>query len=142
MASVPIEDPVGALVPHSLKQPIIGRSAGPLAGRSFMVKDLFAIEGQKVSNGNPDWYAAAAPATRTAPVIQRLLDAGASLTGITICDEFFYSVLGTNHHYGAPLNIRCPGRVTGGFSRGPPAAGAARLSGLAPRSPTRGAVRG
>ena len=42
-----------------------------------------------------------------------LLDAGASCTGITICDEFFYSVLGTNVHYGAPVNIHALRHVTG-----------------------------
>ena len=112
MLTVPADDPVGALVPHNLKEAMAGKSSGPLAGRSFMVKDLFAIKGHKVGNGNPDWYAAATPAKVTAPVIQRLLDAGASLTGITVCDEFFYSVLGTNVHYGAPVNVRAPRHVT------------------------------
>jgi amidase len=98
MSKFPPDDPVNALVPHTLKEPRAGSGKGPLAGRSFMVKDLFAIAGHKVSAGNPDWYAAASPATETAPAIRRLLDAGATLTGITICDEFFYSVLGTNIH--------------------------------------------
>jgi amidase len=64
-----------------------GRGSGPLAGLSFMVKDLFAIAGLKIANGNPEWFALASPAAETAPVIQRLLDAGATCTGITICDE-------------------------------------------------------
>ena len=53
MISVPLEDPVDALVPHTLKEPLLGRDAGPLAGLTFMVKDLFAIAGRKVCNGNP-----------------------------------------------------------------------------------------
>ena len=57
-----------------------------------MVKDLFAIKGHKVSNGNPDFYEHATPATETAPVIERLLKSGASCTGITVCDEFFYKL--------------------------------------------------
>ena len=81
-----------------------------------MVKDLFAIEGRKAGNGNPNFYQHATPARDTAPVINRLLEAGASMTGITICDEFFYSVLGSNAHYGQPVNSRAPGRVTGGSS--------------------------
>ena len=91
MISVPSNDPVGALVPHTLKEPLLGHEEGPLAGLSFMVKDLFAIKGHKVSNGNPDFYEHATPATETAPVIERLLKAGASCTGITVCDEFFYN---------------------------------------------------
>ena len=64
MLTVPANDPVGALVPHTLKEPMPGKSSGPLAGRSFMVKDLFAIKGHKVCNGNPDWYAAASAGDR------------------------------------------------------------------------------
>ena len=141
MLTVPADDPVGALVPHTLKEAMAGKSSGPLAGRSFMVKDLFAIKGHKVSNGNPDWYAAAAPATATATVIQRLLDAGATLIGITICDEFFYSVLGTNIHYGAPINVRSPRHVTGGSSCGSTASVAAGLCDFALGSDTGGSVR-
>ena len=44
-----------------------------------MVKDLFAIAGRKVANGNPDFYAHAKPAPETARAIRRLLDAGAIL---------------------------------------------------------------
>jgi len=106
-----------------------------------MVKDLFAIEGRKVSNGNPDWYAAASPAKETAPVIRRLLDAGATLTGITICDEFFYSLLGTNVHYGTPVNIHARRHVTGGSSCGSAAAVAAAMCDFALGSDTGGSVR-
>ena len=94
MSSVPARDPVHALVPHTLTEPLAGSGSGPLAGLSFMVKDLFAIAGRKVGNGNPSCYEHAAPATETARAMVRLLDAGASCTGITVCDEFFYSVLG------------------------------------------------
>jgi amidase len=141
MPSVPVDDPVGALVPHTLKEPMPGASSGPLAGRSFMVKDLFTIEGHKAGCGNPDWYAAAPPAKATAPVIQRLLAAGASLTGITVCDEFFYSVLGTNIHYGTPINVRAPSHVTGGSSCGSAAAVAGGLCDFALGSDTGGSVR-
>ncbi|HSM19877.1 MAG TPA: amidase family protein, partial [Hyphomicrobiales bacterium] len=106
MVSVPGNDPVHALVPHTLEEPLMGANEGPLIGLTFMVKDLFAIKGRKVSNGNPDFYEHASPASETAPAITRLLQAGASCTGITICDEFFYSVLGTNAHYGQPVNAR------------------------------------
>ena len=118
MPEIAVADPVGALVPHTLQQQISGSGSGLLAGRTFMVKDLFAIEGRKVSNGNPDWYEAASPAKETAQAIRRLLAAGATLTGITICDEFFYSVLGVNIHYGTPVNTQALRNVTGGSSCG------------------------
>jgi amidase len=141
MIEVPSEDPVRALVPHTPKEPLAGRGEGPLAGKTFMVKDLFAIEGRKVSNGNPDFYAHATPATETAPVVRRLLDAGASLNGITICDEFFYSVLGANVHYGQPFNPRAPRHVTGGSSCGAAAAVAASMCDFALGSDTGGSIR-
>ena len=141
MPAIPVADPVGALVPHTLQEPIEGSGKGPLAERTFMVKDLFAIEGRKVSNGNPDWYAASSPAKKTAPALRRLLDAGATLTGITVCDEFFYSVLGTNVHYGTPVNIPALRHVTGGSSCGSAAAVAAAMCDFALGSDTGGSVR-
>jgi amidase len=141
MIAVPTTDPVGALVPHSLKAPLTGLGSGPLTGRNFMVKDLFAIAGQKVGNGNPAWYAQTQPAMETASAIQRLLDEGAACTGITVCDEFFYSLLGTNVHYGTPVNPSAPGRVTGGSSCGSAASVAAGLCDFALGSDTGGSIR-
>jgi amidase len=141
MSPFPPEDPVHALVPHTLEKPLTGSGEGPLAGLSFMVKDLFAIDGRKLSNGNPTFYEHAAPAQMTAPAITRLLEAGASCTGITICDEFFYSVLGTNAHYGQPVNARAPEHVTGGSSCGSAAAVAASMCDFALGSDTGGSIR-
>ena len=141
MAKFPPDDTVNALVPHTLKEPLAGSGNGPLAGRTFMVKDLFAIKGYKVSIGNPEWYAAASPAAETAPALLRLLEAGATLTGITICDELLYSVLGTNVHYGAPVNIHALRHVTGGSSCGSAAAVAAAMCDFALGSDTGGSVR-
>jgi len=106
-----------------------------------MVKDLFAIKGRKVGNGNPNYYEHATPAQETAPVITRLLEAGASCTGINICDEFFYSVLGTNAHYGQPVNTRAPEHATGGSSCGSAAAVAASICDFALGSDTGGSIR-
>ena len=141
MISVPAQDPVHALVPHTLTEPLAGSADGPLAGLTFMVKDLFAIAGRKVGNGNPAYYAHAVPASKTARAIVRLLDAGASCTGITICDEFFYSVLGSNVHYGQPINPRAPKHVTGGSSCGSAAAVAGELCDFALGSDTGGSIR-
>jgi amidase len=141
MSKFPPDDPVNAVVPHTLTEPLAGSGKGPLAGATFMVKDLFAIAGHKVSAGNPDWYAAASPATETAPAIRRLLDAGATLTGITICDEFFYSVLGSNVHYGTPVNTKALRHVTGGSSCGSAAVVAAGMCDFALGSDTGGSVR-
>ena len=141
MIAIPKNDPVHALVPHTLVAPILGAPEGPLAGRTFMLKDLFAIEGRKTGNGNPEAYEAALPAKETAPAVATLWGAGASLTGVTICDEFFYSVLGTNAHYGQPVNPRAGRYVTGGSSCGAAAAVAAQMCDFALGSDTGGSIR-
>ena len=78
MADVKIPaDPVGAFVPHNITEPIMGAADGPLAGRTFAVKDLYHIAGRKLSNGSPDYYDWSEPAPATSGAVQQLLDAGA-----------------------------------------------------------------
>ena len=74
-------------------------------------------------------------------MVEKLLAAGATITGKTICDEFFYSVAGMNAHYGTPANIRAPGRIPGGSSSGSAAATAAGVCDFALGSDTGGSVR-
>jgi amidase len=97
-------DVAGAFMPHNITEPILGSGSGPLAGKTFAVKDLYHIAGHKLSNGNPDYYDWVEPKTKTSVAVQQLLDAGADIVGITVCDEFFYSLSGDNAHYGAPKN--------------------------------------
>lgn len=134
-------DPVGAFVPHNITEPIMGAAEGPLAGRTFAVKDLYHIAGRKLSNGNPDYYDWVEPKAKTSGAVQRLLDAGAHIVGITICDEFFYSLSGDNAHYGAPQNLRAPGRMPGGSSSGSAAALTAEMCDFTLGSDTGGSVR-
>jgi amidase len=128
-------------VPHDLKAPIAGAPTGALAGLTVAVKDMYDIAGERTGAGNPDWLANAKPATAHAGAVQRLLAAGATIVGKTICDEFFYSVAGMNAHYGTPVNVRAPGRIPGGSSSGSAAAAAAGACDLALGSDTGGSVR-
>src|SRR3954467_13538554 len=105
-----LPDTVGAFCPHGRFE-IAGAAAGPLAGRSFAVKDLYDIEGRVTGAGNPRWLATHAPAQRTAPPVVTLLAAGATMIGKTITDELAYSLNGDNIHYGTPRNTRAPDRV-------------------------------
>jgi amidase len=131
----------GFFVPHDLKVPLKGAANGPLAGLSAVVKDMYDIAGERTGAGNPDWLANTKPATAHAAAVEKLLAAGATITGKTICDEFFYSVAGVNAHYGTPANIRAPGRIPGGSSSGSAAATAAGACDLALGSDTGGSVR-
>ena len=130
-----------AFVPHDLPQPLLGRTDGPLRGLTFAVKDMYAILGQRVSGGSPAWLAAQSPATANSAVVQRILDAGGTVIGKTVCDEFFYSVVGANYHYGTPLNPRAPLRVPGGSSSGSASAVASGACDAAIGSDTAGSVR-
>jgi amidase len=81
------------------------------------------------------------PAAAHAAAVKKLLDAGATIIGKTICDEFFYSVSGANAHYGTPANLRAPRRMPGGSSSGSAAATAAGACDLALGSDTGGSIR-
>jgi len=130
-----------AFVPHDIERPIKGAAAGPLAGLTVAVKDMYDIAGERTGGGNPRWLETHPPASRNAAAVQRLLDAGASVIGKTVCDEFFFSVTGANTHYGTPVNPRAPGRLPGGSSSGSAAATAAGACDFAIGSDTGGSVR-
>jgi amidase len=128
-------------VPHDLEAPIAGSATGPLAGLTAAVKDLYDIAGTRTGGGSPEWLAAQPPARSHAAAVAKILAAGATVTGKTICDEFFFSGSGINAHYGTPANVRAPGRIPGGSSSGSAAAVAADACDFALGSDTGGSVR-
>jgi amidase len=128
-------------VPHDLAAPLAGAVGGPLAGLTAAVKDMYDIAGARTGGGSPEWLSAHEPAVRHAGAVAKILDAGATIVGKTVCDEFFYSVTGANAHYGTPFNIRAPGRLPGGSSAGSAAATAAGVCDFALGSDTGGSVR-
>src|SRR5205807_5334965 len=103
MGLAALADPLNAFCSHSTAR-LQGARAGPLAGLTFAAKDLFDIEGHVTGAGNPDWLALHAPASRTAPVVQRLIVNGADMIGKTHTDEVSRGILGENVHYGTPVN--------------------------------------
>jgi amidase len=130
-----------AFVPHDVAEPIPGSPDGPLAGLTAAIKDMYDIAGYRAGAGNPDWLESSEPAKAHSEAVQKLLDGGATITGKTVCDEFFYSVTGANAHYGTPINPRAPDRLPGGSSSGSAAACAAGACDLALGSDTGGSVR-
>ena len=130
-----------AFVPHDLAAPLKGAAQGPLAGLSAAIKDMYDVAGTTAGCGNPTWLETHAPATTTAGAVQRILDAGATVIGKAICDEFFFSVTGANFHYGTPVNPRAPGRLPGGSSSGSASAVASGACDFALGSDTGGSVR-
>ncbi len=131
----------GAFVPHDVAAPILGRPGGPLDGLTVAVKDMYDIAGERTGGGCPAWLETQSPALLNAVAVARVLDAGATVIGKTVCDELFYSVSGINAHYGMPANPRAPGRIPGGSSSGSAAAVAAGSCDFALGSDTGGSVR-
>ena len=131
----------GFFVPHDIAAPIPGAPQGPLAGLTAVVKDMYDIVGERTGGGSPDWLAAQRPATVHAAMVANILDAGATIVGKTVCDEFFFSVAGVNAHYGTPINPRAQGRIPGGSSSGSASATASGACDIGLGSDTGGSVR-
>jgi amidase len=115
--------------------------AGPLAGLTFAVKDLFDVAGYPTSAGSPHMLALSGVKTRTAPVVHTLLEAGARFIGKTITDELAFSMNGKNAHFGTPVNGAAPDRIPGGSSSGSAAAVSHGLCSFALGTDTGGSVR-
>lgn len=118
-----------------------GAGDGALSGDTLAVKDLFAIEGQIVGAGVTAWARDAPIEQSTASAIQRLLDAGAALTGLAQTDQFAYGIAGINDDYGTPLNAQAPDRVPGGSTSGPASAVAQGLVTVGLGTDTAGSIR-
>lgn len=114
---------------------------GELSGLEFALKDLFDVAGRRKACGNPDWQRSHEAASAHSAVLEKLLNAGARLNGITITDELAFSLKGCNIHYGTPRNPAAPGRVPGGSSCGSAVAVAAGLVDFAIGTDTGGSVR-
>jgi amidase len=134
------DDPVDAFLDYdAVAMP--SAASGPLAGLSVAVKDIFDVAGYPTGCGSPIKRAESPVHTASAPIVRRVLDAGAAFIGKTHTDELAFSLNGQNMHTGTPVNIRAPGRIPGGSSSGSAAATAAGLCDFAIGSDTGGSVR-
>lgn len=122
------------------------RAAGivrsPLEGVPVSVKDLFDVAGEVTTAGSAV-LRDAAPAARSAPVIERLIAAGAVIVGRTNMSEFAFSGVGLNPHYGTPKNPwdRASARIPGGSSSGAAVSVTDGMAFVAIGSDTGGSVR-
>jgi allophanate hydrolase len=110
----------------------------PLWGVPFAVKDNLDVAGMPTTAACPG-YAYVPEAT--APVVQRLLDAGAVLLGKTNLDQFATGLVGTRSPYGTPRNPFDPLRAPGGSSSGSAVAVAAGIARVALGTDTAGSGR-
>jgi amidase len=115
--------------------------SGALNGLTFAVTDLIDVAGTRTGGGNPHRLHAQRPAAASAPVVEALRAAGATLVGKTITDELGFGLEGVNVHYGTPVNPPSPGRIPGGSSSGSAVAVAGRLVDFTIGTDTGGSVR-
>lgn len=134
------DDDVGAFVAYDAVE-VAHAADGPLAGLRLAVKDIYDVAGYPTGCGSPIKLAESPVHSTSAPIVRRMLDAGAEFVGKTNTDELAFSLNGQNMHTGSPVNVRAPGRITGGSSSGSAAAMAAGLCDLAIGSDTGGSVR-
>jgi amidase len=122
----PAEDPCNAFIRFCRAN---GAADGPLAGKTVGLKDNIRLAGVPMTNGSrllqhfvPDV---------DATVVERLLDAGAVITGKLNMDDFGFAGTGETSAFGCVRNPLAPEFSAGGSSGGSGAAVAAGMVDLA-----------
>ena len=110
----------------------------PLKGQTFAIKDNIDLAGTPTTAACP---AFSYTPTRSAFVVQRLIDAGAVPIGKTNLDQFATGLNGTRSPYGVPRNFYNPAFISGGSSSGSAIAVAAGLTNFALGTDTAGSGR-
>jgi Asp-tRNA(Asn)/Glu-tRNA(Gln) amidotransferase A subunit family amidase len=116
-----------------------GERLGPLHGVPIVLKDNFDTADFPTTAGTP--ALAVHRPTRNAPVVQRLLDAGALILGKANMQELAFGPTSNNAAFGPVRNPYDRSRIPGGSSGGTAAAVAARLAPAGLGTDTGGSVR-
>lgn len=91
------------------------QTEGPLAGRTFAVKDNIDVAGMPTTAGCPAYRYEAAESN---PVVAALVAAGASVAGKTTLDQFATGLVGARSPWGPCANVLNPAYISGGSSSG------------------------
>lgn len=111
--SEPVDDPLGA---WAVTTSIAGASDGPLAGRTVAIKDNVTVAGVPMTNGSRT-VEGFVP-IRDATVVTRLLEAGARITGKSVCEDLCFSGGSFTSRPALVRNPWDPARNAGGSSSG------------------------
>jgi amidase len=118
---------------------IKGAPTGPLAGKKIVVKDNVCVAGLPMMNGSKviEGFVPTVDAT----VVTRLLDAGAEITGKSVCESFCMSFGSHTGDTGFVLNPHDHTRTTGGSSSGSAALVASNMVDMAVGCDEGGSIR-
>jgi aspartyl-tRNA(Asn)/glutamyl-tRNA(Gln) amidotransferase subunit A len=116
-----------------------GEGCGDLCGIPFVVKDNIDWLGLVTTAGSPKAYSKTA--SKTAPVLQGLIDRGAIPIGKANMNEWAVGLTGENTHYGNIPNPHLEGCLSGGSSSGCARAVAMGVVPMALGSDTGGSIR-
>jgi allophanate hydrolase len=130
--------PRGALQARAAALERLDPGGLPLYGVPFAIEDNIDCAGEPTTAGCPDF---AYTPSASAPVVQRLHDAGAILIGKTNLDQFATGLVGTRSPYGACASVFDARYVSGGSSSGSAVAVAAGLVSFALGTDTAGSGR-
>lgn len=99
-----------------VKTRIVGAAQGPLAGRTVVIKDNVSVAGVPMANGSLslDGYIPSEDAT----VVKRLLAAGATVVGKSVCEDLCFSGASFTSASGPVKNPWDLTRNAGGSSSG------------------------
>jgi allophanate hydrolase len=114
------------------------RPLPPLYGVPFSVKDSIDVAGYPTTLACPSF---AYTADRTAPVVQKILDAGGILVGKANLDQFATGLSGHRSPYGTPRCVFDPEYISGGSSSGSAVGVGAGLVSFAVATDTAGSTR-
>ncbi len=114
------------------------RESYPLYGIPFAIKDNIDVKGMRTTAACPDF--SYTPIV-TAPMVNKLLAAGAILIGKTNMDQFATGLVGVRSPYGIPRNPYDPDMIPGGSSSGSAVAVGAGLVSFALGTDTGGSGR-
>ena len=123
---------------HARRVEACGPARQPLYGVPFAIKDNIDLAGVPTTAA---CRAFAYTPAESAPVVQRLVDAGAIPLGKTNLDQFATGLVGTRSPYGTPRNPFNPAYIPGGSSSGSAVAVAADLCSFSLGTDTAGSGR-
>ena len=109
----PEENPLGAWY---VKTTVEGAAGGKLKGKKVALKDNICLAGVPMTNGSPtmEGYVPDVDAT----IVQRILDAGGTIVGKTVCEHFCFSGGSHTSSTGPVHNPHRRGYSAGGSSSG------------------------